>query len=98
MKKRRPAPRRHVRLIEILPDDSMQKVAGDVLPVKAIKLPMVAGRGMVFTVSATAARARTPEALRALAQQLGDLVNPRPAALIVLPDGEELRAYEVVAD
>lgn len=76
----------------------MQKLAGDVLPVKTLKLPMVAGRGMVFTVSATAARARTPEALQALAQQLGNLVNPRPAALVVLPDGEELKAYELVAD
>lgn len=91
-------PRKHTRVIEVTPIDVGQ-LTGDVLPAKMIKVPVGGDRcGVVFTISKKAREAMDADKLRQVATTLGDLVHPHPATLIVLPDGEELHAYEVLAE
>ena len=52
----------------------------------------------VFTLTAAARAGMTDIRFRQVAQQLGDLVHPHRAVLIVLPDGApDLRAYALEA-
>jgi|SRR5215831_1418301 len=88
-------PRKHAKLIEIEPTD-VGALTGDVLPGKMLKVNVDANRkGVVFTISKTARAAMDDDKLGQIARTLGDLVHPHPATLIVLPDGEDLRAYEI---
>lgn len=94
MKKR---PRKHVRIVEIAATD-IEKLAGPALPVKRIDVNVGGdGKGIVFTVSRKSVDAAAKGWLQTVGQTLGNLVHPHPCTLVVLPDGEELRAYEVGA-
>lgn len=91
-------PRKHARVIEVTPID-VGKMTGDVLPAQMLKVPLGGDRcGVVFTISKTTRAAMDVDKLGQVARTLGDLVHPHPATLIILPDGEELRAYEVVGE
>jgi hypothetical protein len=69
------------------------------IPATSIKLELgPERRAFVFTVNASARDEMNRVAFAQLAQQLGNLVYPSPAVLVVLPDGEQLGAYRVEAE
>lgn len=77
----------------------MHAAAGDALPVKVINIPLGGDRrGVVFTMSKSVRDAHDRDWYVQLAQTLGNLVHPHPATIVVLPDGEEIHAYEAVAE
>lgn len=90
-------PRKHVRVVEIVPID-VERIVGDQLPVKRVDVNVGGDRkGIVFTVSRKSVDAAKAGWLQDIGQILGNLVHPHAATLIVLPDGETLGAYEVTA-
>ncbi len=91
-------PRKHVKVTEVQPVD-VGEMTGEVLPAKMLKVNVGGDRrGVVFTISKTARAAMDDMKLAQIARTLGDLVHPSPATLIVLPDGEQLHAYELEAE
>ena len=73
-------------------------------PLDAIDLPATSIRvdlgengekAFVFWMSTSARLGMETERFEAFARQLGNLVHPHPALLVVLPDGEQLGAYRV---
>lgn len=83
---------RPARLIEVAsaPLDELS------LPVQAMRLDLGGDRrGFVLTMSARARTGMSTEAFHSLAKNIGDLVYPASAFLVVLPDGELLTAYKL---
>lgn len=94
----RSRPRKHVRLHEIASVD-LAAIGGEALPVKVINISLGGDRrGVVFTMSASVREAHDRAWYVQLAQTLGNLVHPHPATIVVLPDGEDIHAYEAVAE
>lgn len=66
------------------------------IPVTSIKVELGEDRkAFIFTMSARARDQMTDLQLGSTAHMLGALVYPSSAALVVLPDGEQLGAYRV---
>lgn len=99
MKARETRPRKHVRLVEIEATD-LGQMTGEVLPAKAISISIGAGgqKGVLFTIPKSARDALGDLKFHQLAQQLGGLVHPHCATLVVVPDGVDIHAYEVIAE
>ncbi len=88
-------PTKHVRVVEVAPVD-VEAIAGDALPVKRIDVNLGGDRkGVIFTIHRKSVDAAEKGWLQQVGQILGNLVHPHPATLVVLPDGEELHAYEI---
>lgn len=66
------------------------------IPAKSIRLDVGPGRkAFVFTMAASTRTGMAPERLRSLVQNLGDLVHPASAVMVILPDGKDLTAYKL---
>lgn len=99
MKAREARPRKHVRLVEIEATD-LGQMTGKTFPAKAISVDVGPGgqKGVLFTVSKSARDALGDLKFHQLAQQLGGLVHPHCATLVVIPDGTDIHAYEVIPE